>query len=78
MILLDDTDIAILRYLKERPGVAKSQEDIAAGAVADRKTVGARLNKLREAGYVKRPDGKKTKDGITDAGIERLNLVVSA
>jgi len=70
-VLLDDFDLGILKYLNESPSVAKAQEDIASGANIGRKVVGERLNKLREAGYVARPTGKKSKDAITPKGIER-------
>ena len=74
-ILLDDFDVAVLQYLNESPSVAKSQEDIAAGAKIGRKAVGERLKQLREVGYVARPEGKKSKDAITPKGIERLAKV---
>lgn len=69
---LIETDVEILCYLESQPKVAKAQADIAEGAKVDRKTVGQRLEYLREVGYVKYPPKRKRGSLITNEGIKRL------
>lgn len=64
---LRKTDVKILRWLAERQGVSADQYDME--GIASRRTLGPRLQYLREAKYV-------TADNrITQVGLERLALL---
>jgi hypothetical protein len=67
-----ESDVAILNYLAEQPGVAKTQIDIAAGADLERKATGRRLQYLKKHGLVKSPEGRTRGNLITPAGMGRV------
>ncbi len=72
---LDEDDISILRYLAKE-NICKDQQDIAAGTERSRRTIGPRLQVLRELGLTHRPKGNRGGDAITQEGrglLERLD-----
>ena len=64
---LSENDLKILEYLQECSPIAKSQEDIAAGADLSRRTVQARLKELQSMGFAKQL-GERKGYAITENG----------
>lgn len=67
---LNQHDHEILLCLEERSPLAMVQIDIATATLIHRKTVGRRLERLREHGLVHRPMGERAGDTLTDRGRE--------
>jgi hypothetical protein len=70
--VLEQTDIDLLTELASKPGVSFDQYGLATAIDRDRKTVGKRLEYLRNVGYVAHPPGKKRGNILTEAGETRL------
>jgi hypothetical protein len=71
---LDSEDLAILRALK-KAGALQSQYDLETVTHLSRKTIGNRLQKLREVGLTHRPKGERGGEGITELGLKRLEVL---
>jgi hypothetical protein len=65
---LDALQWKILELLAARPRTALTQYELAAGVDMGRRTVGGRLEGLRDRGLVERPHGERGGEQITSAG----------
>jgi hypothetical protein len=70
-VVLHPDDAKILRALA-KAATTQTQYDLEAGSALSRKTISARLARLREAGLTYRPSGDRGGEAITDAGRNAL------
>jgi RIO-like serine/threonine protein kinase len=65
-------DVMILQALAQMPHRVMAQEEIASASHVSRKTLGRRLRQLRLWGFVRRPQGPRGGEQITENGIAIL------
>lgn len=70
-IVLTETDLNILQCLKGQ-NCTRTQDFIMAEVDRSRNTIKKSLDKLRELGFITRPDGPRTGEAITKAGRQHI------